>query len=135
MQNNRNKMQKIKIDNIQLFLNKVTLSTRLSPRLEFPNSMINHLVLRGMHNPRVYLLLISIPKLTPQLAWLGWHFNSKNSTQKLLLNNTLSQYTHKNNYTNIINECELNMRTLFACNCPLQCSLSCCCAHVGKLPL
>jgi len=66
---------------MQLFFNEVSLSTRLSPRLEFPNSRINHLVLRGIHNPSLHLLLVPIPKLTPQLAWLSWHFNSKSSTQ------------------------------------------------------
>jgi len=71
MQNNRNKMQKIKIDNAQLFFNDVSLSTWLSPHLEFPNSRINDLILRGIHNPRVHLLLVPISKLTPQLAWLS----------------------------------------------------------------
>ena len=45
MQNNQNKIQKIKIDNVQLFFNEISLSTRFSPRLEFTNSRINHLVL------------------------------------------------------------------------------------------
>ena len=30
-----------------------------------------------MYYPRVYLLLVSIPKLAPQLAWLSLYFNSK----------------------------------------------------------
>jgi len=71
MQNKRNKMQKINIDNAQLLFNEVSLSTRLGPRLEFPNSRINHLVFKEIQNPRVHLILIPIPKLTPQLAWLS----------------------------------------------------------------
>ena len=61
-------MQKIKIDNAQLFFNEISLSTKLSPRLEFTNSRINYLVLIRIHNPTVHILLISIPKLIPQLA-------------------------------------------------------------------
>ena len=41
--------EKLKIDKIQSIVNEVSLSTRLSPHLEFPNSRINHLLLRGIH--------------------------------------------------------------------------------------
>jgi len=62
MQNNRNKMEKIKVENAQLLFNEVSLSIRLSPGLEFPNSRINHLVFKGIHNRRVHLILVPVPK-------------------------------------------------------------------------
>ena len=92
IQINWSKMWKIKIDNTQLFFNEVSLSSRLSPHLEFTNYRINHLVLIGIHNPRVHLLFSAIPKLTSQLAWLCWHFNFKNPTKKLLWTIQLKQY-------------------------------------------
>ena len=59
------KCGKIKMDKTPPIFNEISLSTRLSPCIEFPNSRINHLVLRRIHNPRVHLLLVLIPKLTP----------------------------------------------------------------------
>ena len=55
------------MDKTQRFVNEAGLA-KLNPCLEFSNSRINHLVLIGIHNPRVHLLLIPMPKLTPQLA-------------------------------------------------------------------
>jgi len=82
---NRNKMQKIKIDNAQLFFNEISLSTKLSPRLEFTNSRINYLVLIRIHNPTVHILLIPIPKLTPQLTLVELTLQLQNTLTRVHL--------------------------------------------------